>query len=162
MILNELRGDDKLSPVLVLMDTLEDYRLERGEAIHAVSGLTRYLGHQTSNKGYAEVRFCLPAELYATFQEASRNPMKDFSSQTLLHWHAGDLLRIVAHRFFICSFMTAHVIMSFRAGLMSINGRERWHCLSTSCRTRLRIEAAQSSRRSPTFSDIHNSCHATL
>ena len=46
--------------------------------------------------------------------------------------------------FFICSFMTARVIMSFRAGLMSINGRERLHCLSTSCRTRLRIEAAQS------------------
>jgi hypothetical protein len=116
MILNELRGDDKLSPVLVLMDTLEDYRLERGEAIHAVSGLTRYLGHQTSNKGYAEVRFCLPAELYATFQEASRNPMKDFSSQTLLHWHAGDLLRIVAHRFFL---------------YLQLHDRSRYHELSS-------------------------------
>jgi hypothetical protein len=86
------------APVLVLMDTLEDYRIETNDSAVAISGLLRYLGHQSSNRGRLDIRFCLPAELYAELQSISTNAMKDFSSQTLLHWHAGDLLSVATHR----------------------------------------------------------------
>jgi hypothetical protein len=101
-ILKEAKPNgSRLGPALVLMDTLEAYRLERDDATHAVGGLVRYLGHQAPNKGLLELRFCLPAELYQTFLRASHNPIKDFSSQRMLHWHAGDLLKIAAHRLFM-------------------------------------------------------------
>ncbi len=94
---NGRRKSDR-SPVLVLMDTLEEYRQELSEASHAVSGLLYYLGRQAENRGLVDVRFCLPVEFYTEWFDLSSNPMKDFSTQTVLHWHAGDLLRVIAHR----------------------------------------------------------------
>ena len=86
------------SPVLVLMDTLESYRLGTDLIEAAIAGLLRYLGQQAQNRGLMDIRFCLPAEIYEEFHRASTNAMKDFSSQTVLHWHPGDLLAVAAHR----------------------------------------------------------------
>jgi hypothetical protein len=80
------------------MDTMEDYHGELQEVKLALAGLLRYLGHQGQNRGLLDIRFCLPTELYPEIHDISTNAMKDFSSQTILRWHAGDLLRVVAHR----------------------------------------------------------------
>ncbi len=87
--------------VLVLMDTLESYNVSQGEAVHALSGLIRFLSQRASARRGVDIRFCLPVELYATFQDASHNPSKDFSSASVLQWHAGDILIISAHRLFL-------------------------------------------------------------
>jgi hypothetical protein len=87
-----------VSPVLVLMDTLEMYRLGVDLVQVAIAGLLRYLGQQAENRGLMDIRFCLPAEIYEEFHRASTNAMKDFSSETALRWHPGDLLSVAAHR----------------------------------------------------------------
>ncbi|WP_033924239.1 P-loop ATPase, Sll1717 family [Sphingomonas sp. 35-24ZXX] len=84
--------------VLVLMDTMERYRLEQDAANDALGGLIRYLGVLAENEWLLDVRFCLPAELYETFRRASSNVTKDFSTQAVLHWTSGELWRIAAHR----------------------------------------------------------------
>ena len=94
----EISGMPKSNPVLVLMDTLETYNVSQDEAVHAISGLIRFVGQRANSNQGLDIRFCLPVELYNTFQEASQNPSKDFSSATSLQWHAGDLLTICAHR----------------------------------------------------------------
>lgn len=84
--------------VLILMDTMERYRLEQDAANDALGGLIRYLGVLAENEWLLDVRFCLPAELYETFRRASSNVTKDFSTQAVLHWTSGELWRIAAHR----------------------------------------------------------------
>jgi hypothetical protein len=84
--------------ILVLMDTMEDYRLEQDVANDALGGLVRYLGVHAPAEQLIDVRFCLPAELYETFRRASSNSAKDFGTQAVLHWSAGELWRIAAHR----------------------------------------------------------------
>ncbi|WP_296615620.1 hypothetical protein [Sphingomonas sp.] len=84
--------------ILVLMDTMEDYRLAQDVANDALGGLVRYLGVHAQTEQLIDVRFCLPAELYETFRRASSNSAKDFGTQAVLHWSAGELWRIAAHR----------------------------------------------------------------
>jgi hypothetical protein len=89
------------STVLVLMDTLEDQRLEHDSAREALSGLVRFVGNQSLTRGMLDVRFCLPAELYETVRALSTNAAKDFNSQIVLQWNAGELWKIAAHRLMI-------------------------------------------------------------
>jgi hypothetical protein len=84
--------------VLVLMDTMEKYRLEQDAVNDALSGLMRYLGVLAEKEWLLDVRFCLPAELYETFRLASSNVPKDFSTQAVMHWTSGELWRVAAHR----------------------------------------------------------------
>ena len=89
------------TPILVLMDTLESYHLDREEASLAIKGLIRFLGRSNSFRRHLSVRFALPAELYEVFRRESENPDKDFSNATMLNWRAGDLWSVAAHRLFI-------------------------------------------------------------
>jgi len=90
--------EDSKSPVLVLMDTLEEYQIDREESKSGVRGLLRYLGLQSISQDTIDIRFCLPAELYYEFRQLSSNVEKDFYTQTFLHWPSHDLLRIVTQR----------------------------------------------------------------
>ena len=99
LIQSERRNGDQ--QILVLMDTLENYQLNREEAALAIKGLIRFLGRSGANRKYFQVRFALPSELYAVFRAESENPDKDLAGQTLLSWRAGDLWRVAAHRLFI-------------------------------------------------------------
>jgi hypothetical protein len=53
--------------------------------------------------------------------------MKDFSSQTILHWHAGDLLRVAAHR--LSLYMRVYEADAWEsvAGSVDLNKRESAH-----------------------------------
>ena len=59
--------DKGFGPALVLMDTLETYRLERDDATHAVGGLVRYLGHQAPNRGRLCLDFASPPSYIRRF-----------------------------------------------------------------------------------------------
>uniref|UniRef100_UPI0035CB82CE P-loop ATPase, Sll1717 family n=1 Tax=uncultured Sphingomonas sp. TaxID=158754 RepID=UPI0035CB82CE len=97
-IIGSPTGSRRKAEILVLMDTMEDYRLEQDVANDALGGLVRYLGVHAPTEQLIDVRFCLPAELYETFRRASSNSAKDFGTQAVLHWSAGELWRIAAHR----------------------------------------------------------------
>src|SRR5262249_46036871 len=47
---------------------------------------------------YVNVRVCLPAELWHSFQYYSTNPLKDFQRVVFLHWHASELIELAAQR----------------------------------------------------------------
>lgn len=83
----------------VLLDSVEDYRLETDRMGLAISGLLKAAGRFNQTRGAPEIRVCIPAELYHKFREYSSNSIKDFRHQLVLHWHAGELLSLAAHRY---------------------------------------------------------------
>lgn len=96
--------NEKIQAV-ILMDSIEKYNLNIDEVVHSISGLLKCLGQFNSRRTRAEIRFCLPAEIYFEFVQMSTNPLKDFGARLLLHWHSGDLLKIAAHRYAIYLFL---------------------------------------------------------
>jgi hypothetical protein len=83
---------------VILMDSMEDFALEQNTIAHALSGLFKCIARLSSPESNCEIRFCFPSELWHTLFSLSINPMKDFEHNLILHWHAGELLSIAAHR----------------------------------------------------------------
>jgi hypothetical protein len=86
-------------PVMILLDSLEDFQLDDVKMQHAIAGLLRCQGSFRTPGSPVDIRCCLPAELYHTFVRLSRNPNKDFRNKLLLHWHAEELIRLAARRY---------------------------------------------------------------
>ena len=91
--------DTTQKSALLLLDALEDFELGREDMGRTVAGLIRCVGqfHQPGSR--VGVRFCLPAELYHKFLSLSFNPLKDFKRTIILHWAAGELIQLAAHRY---------------------------------------------------------------
>lgn len=93
--------------VYILIDSLEDFTnpdldLDHRRLKYTLTGLFRFVGRAAADPDYPyEVRCCFPAELWHDFLEYSSNPLKDFSSTILLHWHARELVAVVAKRLMI-------------------------------------------------------------
>lgn len=83
---------------ILLFDSLEHYPTSIESVAHATSGLLKCVGQFNERNDRLNVRLCLPAELYHVFLDVSSNPLKDFSNSITLHWVAGELLSIAAHR----------------------------------------------------------------
>jgi hypothetical protein len=85
--------------VFFLLDNLEDFQLEREGMTRAISGLTKCVAEFRNAGDRHHLRWCIPSELYHTILAISKNPLKDFSQQLLLHWHARELLQLAASRY---------------------------------------------------------------
>ena len=84
----------------ILVDSLEDYHFEFYTHVRAIAGLLRCIGEfSSSSDHWVVLRVCMPAEKYFDYMSASSNPLKDFRSTLLLHWKAGELIRLAAHRY---------------------------------------------------------------
>jgi hypothetical protein len=86
---------------IILLDSLEQYPVEIPSVAHALSGLLKCAGQFNECHDRFSIRLCLPAELYHTFfDHVSTNPHKDLAppNALILHWVAGELLNISAHR----------------------------------------------------------------
>ncbi|MCB8928203.1 MAG: hypothetical protein H6652_21570 [Ardenticatenaceae bacterium] len=83
---------------IILIDSLDDFRLEIDAVVHALQGLIKCVGSFRHPSGFVDVRFCLPAELYHVFQDISVNAAKDFRRQLILHWTAAELIILGANR----------------------------------------------------------------
>ncbi|MEM9806270.1 MAG: hypothetical protein AAF959_13405 [Cyanobacteria bacterium P01_D01_bin.56] len=84
--------------VVVLIDSLDEYKLN-AEVTGSIAGLLKCVGTFNSRQHCADIRLCIPAELYHVFSSASSNPAKDFSSEVLLHWHPRELIVLACRRF---------------------------------------------------------------
>lgn len=84
---------------VVLIDTLDEYNLETDEVSDAIAGLLKCVGSFNTEQHSADIRLCIPSELYHVFVRASSNPAKDFESQVLLHWHPRELILLASQRF---------------------------------------------------------------
>ena len=91
---------------VVLMDSMEDFPLEQHNVARALAGLLKTIGQFSDNSGLAEIRFCVPAEMWHSFYELSSNPLKDFEHHVTIHWHAGELIRICANR--LATYLAIH------------------------------------------------------
>jgi len=84
---------------ILLLDSLEQYPTAIQSVANAMSGLLMCIGQFNERNDRVNVRLCLPAELYHVFLDlVSANPMKDLEKPLTLHWIAGELLSIAAHR----------------------------------------------------------------
>ncbi len=75
---------------IILIDSLENFRLEDSKMSHAIAGLLRCQRSFRSPGGQNEVRICLPSEIYDAFIELSERPTADFSNKLMLNWHAEE------------------------------------------------------------------------
>ena len=84
--------------VVILIDSLDEYKLN-AEVTDAIAGLLKCVGTFNARQHCADIRLCIPSELYHIFSSASSNPAKDFSSEVLLHWHPRELIILACRRF---------------------------------------------------------------
>jgi hypothetical protein len=85
---------------IILMDSLDDFRLEHQANQNSLKGLLRCQAEFHVPNQPVMLRCCLPAELMnPIYMQLSDNPLKDFGSKLDVTWRADELLRIAAHRF---------------------------------------------------------------
>ncbi len=85
---------------IILMDSLDDFKLETQANRESLKGLLRCQAEFHSTGSPYMLRCCLPAELKnSVYLQLSDNPNKDFENKLLVHWSAEELLRIGAGRF---------------------------------------------------------------
>lgn len=84
---------------IVLIDSLEQFPLDVPSMANALTGLLRTVGRFNQPGQPCEIRCCLPSELYPRLIELSSNPLKDVSSNIVLHWHAHELIHLAALRY---------------------------------------------------------------
>ncbi len=82
---------------VILLDSVEEYDLDRDEVTSALKGLFLCISRIHSPESYIEARFCFPSELVNILLNSS-NAMKDFEDKIIISWQAGELIRIAAHR----------------------------------------------------------------
>ncbi|MEM1143489.1 MAG: hypothetical protein AAGI88_12975 [Pseudomonadota bacterium] len=93
--------DERDQRVVVILDSLDDFRLDSAEVSRALQGLLKHIGRSNTPRSRIDVRFCLPAELYHSFTQISSNPTKDFQRELTLHWIAPELRILAVHRMLI-------------------------------------------------------------
>lgn len=83
---------------VILMDSLEDFRLDMEAASHSLRGLLKYVGSMNKPSDVVDIRFCLPTELYRRVADFSSNQNKDFRRALKLQWKASELILVGALR----------------------------------------------------------------
>jgi hypothetical protein len=83
---------------VILMDSLDDFRLDIDSVSHSLQGLLKFVGSMNKPRDVIDIRFCLPSELYHRIIKISSNPNKDFRRALKLQWTASELVLIGAQR----------------------------------------------------------------
>ncbi len=87
-------------PAIILMDSLDDFKLEHQANQNSLKALLRCQAEFHVPNQPVTLRCCLPAELMnPIYMQISDNPLKDFGSKLDVTWRVEELLRIAAHRF---------------------------------------------------------------
>ena len=87
-------------PAIILMDSLDDFKLEHQANQNSLKGLLRCQAEFHAPNQPCALRCCLPAELMnPIYMRLSDNPLKDFGNKLDVIWKPDELLRIAAHRF---------------------------------------------------------------
>lgn len=84
--------------IVILMDSLEDFKLNIVSVERAIQGLLKCVGSMNNPRDVVDIRLCLPTELAGRVVEISSNPIKDFNREVKLEWTAKELISIGAQR----------------------------------------------------------------
>ena len=82
---------------IIIIDSIEDYHLSVDEKRDVMGGLLKCVGEFGDER--RSIRLCLPAESYFEVRRCSKNPLKDFSRNLLLHWLASEIFGVIAWRY---------------------------------------------------------------
>jgi hypothetical protein len=90
-------------PVTLVMDNLEDLHSRLDDVREGLAGLFMCVGRVMEGSPRQRpfgLHICLPSELFATIQDISSNPEKDFqaSSYLTIYWTAPELLHLAGSR----------------------------------------------------------------
>lgn len=85
--------------LVLLIDSLEQYDLNKGGFELALQGLLKAVASFQAHYSRIDVQLCVPSELLHVFGELATNPLKDFQSKAFLKWKPRELLDIAAYRF---------------------------------------------------------------
>jgi len=92
--LNELN-----TQAIILFDSFEAMGISDPNIKLTLAGLLKCVGDFQQPGLPAHLRCCIPVESYFYFLDVSSNVLKDFQRGQILHWHAGELLKIAAIRY---------------------------------------------------------------
>ncbi len=96
VVLDSLKSSKK--SFVILMDSLDDFRLDIDSVSHSLQGLLKFVGSMNKPRDVVDIRFCLPSELFHRIIKISSNPNKDFRRALKLQWTASELVLIGAQR----------------------------------------------------------------
>ncbi|MDQ2691628.1 MAG: hypothetical protein M3Y68_06325 [Chloroflexota bacterium] len=96
MVVARLQSSKK--SFVILMDSLDDFRLDIDSVSHSLQGLLKFVGAMNKPRDVVDIRFCLPSELFHRIVRISSNPNKDFRRALRLQWTASELILIGAQR----------------------------------------------------------------
>jgi hypothetical protein len=96
VVLDSLKSSKK--NFVILMDSLDDFRLDIDSVSHSLQGLLKFVGSMNKPRDMVDIRFCLPSELFRRIIKISSNPNKDFRRALKLQWTASELVLIGAQR----------------------------------------------------------------
>lgn len=82
---------------LVLIDTMEEYRIRESAVVDVVGGLLYEISRHAGNAGAFEIKAALPTEIYRIVHDAGA-PGKYAIPTEFIHWTPNTLTEIVAHR----------------------------------------------------------------
>ncbi len=83
---------------VILLDSLENFRLNIESVEQAIQGLLKCIGIMSNPREVLDVRLCLPTELSGQVFNLSSNAIKDFNRQVKLEWTPKELISIGAQR----------------------------------------------------------------
>ena len=84
---------------IILLDSLEDYKLDDEVHGHAIQGLLKCIGSFRTPGSHTELRCSVPSEIYFRLRNLSSNPNRDFQDSLLIQWDASELIRLAGHRY---------------------------------------------------------------
>lgn len=96
VVMDSLKSSKK--SFVILMDSLDDFRLDIDSVSHSLQGLLKFVGSMNKPRDVVDIRFCLPSELFRQIVKISSNPNKDFRRALKLQWTASELVLIGAQR----------------------------------------------------------------
>lgn len=93
--------EDKSARAIILIDSLEQFPINRLDMCEALAGLLHFIGQFDLEYLPIQICICLPAELHEDFGNISDNTEKDFRKVLTLHWDPVELFQMCGHRFSI-------------------------------------------------------------
>ncbi|MBV6396348.1 MAG: hypothetical protein HFACDABA_01946 [Anaerolineales bacterium] len=96
VIVGQCRSKEKR--IVILLDSLEDFKLNIESVERAIQGLLKCVGAMNNPREVLDVRLCLPTELSGKVSGLSSNAIKDFNRQVKLEWTPKELISLGAQR----------------------------------------------------------------
>lgn len=131
--------------ILVLIDTMEEYKFSDTNCIVSIKSLMRYTFECYSTNKFISIKMALPSELYSFLRESI--PAKQMGNTVFIEWKYRDLIKLIAMR---CYFL-----------FTESNWKEKFKC-PVNEKYYQKISKDYTSAKEFLYSFIPDRCNATI